>query len=99
MQVRSKAGEGSKRALGFEAADVSSQADTDMLTKSAGGSEADLCEMLSARDELMNRCFLVHFLPFCVGRSHPDCVIRMSTAQGICALQDMAALQASKGYM
>ena len=93
-QVQSKAGEGPKRNLGFEAADVSSQADTDMLSKSTGGSEADLCERLGARDELMNRCLLLHFLPFCAGRSRLGSVDRMSAARGMCALQDMTALQA-----
>ena len=54
-QPRVKAGEGSKRALGFEAADAQGHADAPVAPKSAEGSEADLREMLGARDELMNR--------------------------------------------
>ena len=54
-QPRIKAGEGSKRALGFDAADSPGQADAAVVPKSAEGSEADLREMLGARDELMNR--------------------------------------------
>lgn len=58
-QARPKPGEGSKRALGFEAADAQGQADAAMAPKSAEGAETDLREMLGARDELMNRCLLV----------------------------------------
>ena len=62
-QPRVKAGEGSKRALGFDAPDAQSKADAAVAPKNAEGSEADLREMLGARDELMNRwrlyCLLV----------------------------------------
>ena len=55
MQARPKAREGTQRALGFDTAEVRGQADAAVAPKNADGSEADLREMLGARDELMNR--------------------------------------------
>ena len=56
MQVRTKGGEVSRRALGFDGAAVGGQSEGAAAPKSAEGSEADLREMLGIRDELMNRC-------------------------------------------
>ena len=57
MQVRAKAGEGSRRALGAEGAERASPPEAAARPpKGPEGSEADLREMLGARDELMNRC-------------------------------------------
>ena len=55
MQVRTKGGEGSRRALGFDGAVAGGQSEGAAAPRSAEGSEADLREMLGIRDELMNR--------------------------------------------
>ena len=53
MQVRVRAGEGTKRAGNSEATE---QAEAGLPARAGDGPEADLRDMLTARDELMNRC-------------------------------------------
>ena len=53
IQVRVRAGEGTRRAGNSEAAE---QAEAGLPARAGDGPEADLRDMLTARDELMNRC-------------------------------------------
>ena len=53
VQVRVRAGEGTKRAGNSEATE---QAEAGLPARAGDGPEADLRDMLTARDELMNRC-------------------------------------------
>ena len=55
MQVRVRAGEGTKRAGNAEATE---QAEAGLPARAGDGPEADLRDMLTARDELMNRCYI-----------------------------------------
>lgn len=53
IQVRVRAGEHTKRAGNSEATE---QAEAGLPARAGDGPEADLRDMLTARDELMNRC-------------------------------------------
>ena len=86
VQARPKGREGTQRALGFNAAEALGQADTAATSKSAEGSEADLREMLGARDELMNRWRPCPSLA--PGQHMPSHLVKICSLRGILEPRD-----------
>ena len=111
IQVRVRAGEGTKRAGNSE---ITEQAGAGLPARAREGPEADLRDMLSARDELMNRCctrpHLLHahravmsslwqcFWPLlaCLGACHADALCMSEVHQAaLCAHVQKRRLYAS----